>query len=88
MPPGPLMPRPADRPPTTEDVGVEIEEIVSYSVTLAAIIDMPLAPMIVKMTGRMLALHGAAAPVVIDWGSPDWLEMTRRVWSQGGVPGG
>ena len=82
------MPRPADRPPTTDCVGVKVEELRAWEATLDSLFDSPLTPSTAAMIGRMLALGGAAAPVVIDWGSPGWLEMTHRVWSQGGVPGG
>lgn len=82
------MPGSADRTPTSDCLGVKVEDLHSYSRTLASLIDSPITPSLAAMSGRMLALSGAAAPVVINWGSPDWLEMTHRVWSQGGVPGG
>lgn len=85
MPPGSLMPRPADRPPTTEDVGVKVDEADTL-LRMGLWTDLALSPSLAAMMGLQLSLGGAGAPIVIDWGSPDWLEMTHRVWSQGGVP--
>lgn len=87
------MPRPPDRPPTTDDLGVKMDVRSARSriqgLGIALSLDRPgfnIWPDDVGQIGQLLALDGAAAPVAIDISAPDWREQIHRTWSQGGNP--